>query len=97
MLLFKPMVLNLRLGVYLGVKTHEVFLCFVAFARVWIYCVDFLVFFDFKSLGSVTGSYSEDESRLVANLWLYNLLAVEVVAQPELIGSIYFCFVLVLV
>ena len=32
-------------GVYLGVKTCEVFLCFVAIVRVRVYYVDFFVFF----------------------------------------------------
>ena len=32
-------------GVYLGVKTCEVFLCFVAIVRVRAYYVDFFVFF----------------------------------------------------
>ena len=32
-------------GVYLGVKTYEVFLCFVAIAGVRVYYVDFFVFF----------------------------------------------------
>ena len=34
-----------NLGVYLGVKTCEVFLCFVAIVRVRVYYVDFFVFF----------------------------------------------------
>ena len=33
------------IGVYLGVKTCEVFLCFVAIVRVKVYYVDFIVFF----------------------------------------------------
>ena len=32
-------------GIYLGVRTCEVFLCFVAFVRVRVYYVDFFVFF----------------------------------------------------
>ena len=33
------------LGVYLGVRTCEVFLCFVAIVRVRVYYVDLFVFF----------------------------------------------------
>ena len=32
-------------GVYLGVRTCELFLCFVAIVRVRVYYVDFFVFF----------------------------------------------------
>ena len=46
---------------YLGVKTCEVFLCFVAIVRVRVCYVDFFVFFVFTSLVSVTGFYTEDE------------------------------------
>ena len=42
---FKLRQLVLKRGVYLGVKTCEVFLCFVAIVRVRIYYVDFIVFF----------------------------------------------------
>ena len=34
-----------RLAIYLGVKTCEVFLCFVAIVRDTVYYVDFFVFF----------------------------------------------------
>ena len=34
-------------GDYLGVKTCEVFLCFVAIVRVKVNCVDFFVLFGF--------------------------------------------------
>ena len=50
-------------GVYLSVKTCEVFLCFVAIVRVRVCYVDFFVFFCFTSLVSVTGSYTEDEPK----------------------------------
>ena len=40
-------------GVYLGVRTCELFLCFVAFVRVRVYYVDFLLF----SLFYVTGEF----------------------------------------
>ena len=36
--------------VYLGVKTCEVFLCFVAIVRVRVCCVDFFVFFVLRHL-----------------------------------------------
>ena len=36
---------HVRREVYLGVKTCEVFLCFVATGRVRVYYVDFFVFF----------------------------------------------------
>ena len=36
---------ELKIWVYLGVKTCEVFLCFVAIVRVRVYYVDFFVFF----------------------------------------------------
>ena len=42
-------------GVYLDVKTCEVFLCFVAIVRIRVYYVDFFVFRCFTSLVSVTG------------------------------------------
>ena len=48
---------------YLGVKTHEVFLCFVAIVRVMVYYVDFFVLFVqlcIMSLVSVTGSYTKE-------------------------------------
>ena len=32
-------------GVYLGVRTCELFLCFVAIVRISVYYVDFFVFF----------------------------------------------------
>ena len=51
--------------VFLAVKTCEVFLCSVAIARVRVYCVDFLVFFCFASLVSVTSSYTEDEPKMI--------------------------------
>ena len=55
---------NPRAGVYLGVKTCGVFLCFVAIVKVRVYYVDFrFVFFCFESLVRVIGSYSEDEPR----------------------------------
>ena len=46
-------------GVYLGVKTCEVFLCFLAIVSVRVCYVD--CFLCFTSLVSVRGSYSEDE------------------------------------
>ena len=45
-------------GVYLGVRTCELFLCFVAI-RVRVYYVAFFVFF--VLLVSFTGSYAEAE------------------------------------
>ena len=38
-------------GVYLGVRTCELFLCFVAIFWVRVYCVDFFVFFLFYVTG----------------------------------------------
>ena len=35
-------------GVYLGVRTYELFLCFVSVVRVRVYYVDFFVFFVFR-------------------------------------------------
>ena len=46
---------------YLGVKTFEVFLCFVAIVRVRVYSGWLLGFLCFSSPVSVTGSYTEDE------------------------------------
>ena len=46
-----------KFGVYLGVRTHELFLCFVAIVTVRVYYVDFFVL----SLVSFTGSYTEAE------------------------------------
>ena len=46
-------------GVYLGVKTCEGFLCFLAIVSVRVCYVD--CFLCFRSLVSVRGSYSEDE------------------------------------
>ena len=37
-------IMNERAGVYFGVKTCLVFLCFVAIVRVRVYYVDFFVF-----------------------------------------------------
>ena len=36
---------NFLFRVYLGVRTYEIFLCFVAIVRVRVYYVDFSVFF----------------------------------------------------
>ena len=36
---------RIQIGVYLGVRTCELFLCFVAIVRVRVYYVDFFVFF----------------------------------------------------
>ena len=45
----KAQMLNLKFGfIYLGVKTCEVFLCFVAIVRVRVYYVDFFVFFGLR-------------------------------------------------
>ena len=41
----KPRTLQQTWRVYLGGKTCEVFLCFVAIVRVRVYYVDFFVFF----------------------------------------------------
>ena len=48
--------------VYLGVRTCELFLCFVAIVRVRVFYVDFFTsFLCFTSLVSFTGSYTEAE------------------------------------
>ena len=41
----KPNALVCKLWVYLGVRTCELFLCFVAIVRVRVYYVHFFVFF----------------------------------------------------
>ena len=53
-------------GVYLGVKTCAVFLCFAVIVRVRVNYFNFFVLFDTHcslrhSLVSVTGFYTEDE------------------------------------
>ena len=37
-----------KIWVYLGVRTCELFLCFVAIVRVRVYYVDFFVFFELR-------------------------------------------------
>ena len=49
-------------GVYLGVRTCELFLCFVAIVRVRVYYCWLLCFLCFTSLVSFPGSYTEAES-----------------------------------
>ena len=47
--------------VYLGIRTCELFLCFVAIVRVRVYLADFFCFACFTSLVSFIGSYTEVE------------------------------------
>ena len=58
--IFQPLI-----GVYLGLKTCEDFLCFVAIVRVRVYCVDFLF-----SLFHVTGELYRFLHWGWANNWL---------------------------
>ena len=51
--------------VCLGVKTYDVFICFVAIVRVRVYYVDPLSFSLFTPLVSVTGSYTKDEPLII--------------------------------
>ena len=58
--------IQVRLGVYLGVKTYEVFLCFlaiiflgsIALSSQWLLCIHC-----FTALVSFTGFYTEGEFR----------------------------------
>ena len=50
---------NPRAGVYLGEKTFEVFLCFVATVRVGVYYIGFFVFFVLRYW--VTSFFTYDE------------------------------------
>lgn len=54
------------LGVYVGVRTWEVFLCFVAFLVLGASIVTSF-FVCFTSLVSFAGSYNEDEPALVCS------------------------------
>lgn len=47
--------------VYLGVRTWQVFVCFVAVVRVRLYYVDAFDFFVLRHCFVTAGSYTEDE------------------------------------
>ena len=59
-----------QIWVYLGIRTCERFLCFVAIVRVRIYYVDFFGFFlfCFTSLVSFTGSFTEAEPKFYTTI-----------------------------
>ena len=73
--------------VYVGVKTCEAFLCFVAIVKVSFYDVDFFVL-HCTSLVSFTGSYAEDEPSKRSNFISCNIrviIDVEIMTSGQLL------------